>query len=209
MKKVAVLLARGFEEIEALTVVDYLRRAEVDVTTVAVPERGSVESSALVVGSHAIPVVADMQLNAYLYSLKDGQLPDAVYAPGGMPGAANIAFCESAVNFITDCAASNKIVAAICAAPVVVLAKTGLLAGLHYTCYPGMEEGLAQYCGDPGKMEICMKDSVLERGKPWVFDSNVLTGRGPGAAEEFAMKLVQLLAGDAVAERIRISSCQR
>ncbi len=209
MKKVAVLLARGFEEIEALTVVDYLRRAEVDVTTVAIPERGSVESSALVVGSHAIPVVADMQLNAYLYSLKNKMLPDAVYVPGGMPGAANIAFCESAVNFITDCAAAGKLVAAICAAPVVVLAKTGLLAGLHYTCYPGMEEGLSQYCGDPEKMEICMKDSCLERNRPWVFDSNVLTGRGPGAAEEFAMEFVRLLAGEAVASRIHDTACQR
>ncbi|MCR5724252.1 MAG: DJ-1/PfpI family protein [Treponema sp.] len=208
MKKVAVLLARGFEEIEALTVVDYLRRAEVDVTMVAIPDRGSVESSALVVGSHAIPVVADIQLNAYLYSLKNN-LPDAVYIPGGMPGAANIAFCESAVNFITDCAVADKLVAAICAAPVVVLAKTGLLAGRKYTCYPGMEEGLPQYCGDDNKMKICMKDSTLIRNVPWVYDDSVLTGRGPGAAEEFAMEFVRLLVGEAIADRVKLTSCQR
>ncbi len=208
MKKVAVFLARGFEEIEALTVVDYLRRAEVDVTTVAIPERGTYESSSLVMGSHCISVVSDMQLNVYIHSLH-GELPDAVYAPGGMPGAANIATSEVALDLIQKCAAAGKIVAAICAAPAVVLAKTGVLKGKNYTCYPGMEEGLEAYCGSSAKSDELMRGSQLIRNVPWVYDDGILTGRGPGAAEEFAMKLVELLVGKERADAIKIGSCQR
>lgn len=208
MKKVAVFLAKGFEEIEALTVVDYLRRAEVDVTTVAIPEKGTYETSPLVMGSHGIAVVSDMQLSVYLHSLK-GELPDAVYAPGGMPGAANIATSETTLEFIQKCAASGKIVAAICAAPAVVLAKTGVLKGKKYTCYPGMEEGLEDYCGSSSRMEELMAGSTLVRSEPWVYDGGILTGKGPGAAEQFAMKLVELLVGPERADLIKKGSCQR
>ena len=208
MKKVAVFIARGFEEIEAETVVDYLRRAEVDVTTIAIPERNTVESSPLVEGSHAIAVVTDMQLNAYLYSLKDS-LPDAVYCPGGMPGAGNIGACDPAIDLLKKMNDAGKMIAAICAAPVVVLAKTGILAGKKYTCYPGMEEGLVNYCGSHAKMQELMKGSSLIRNVPFVHDGNLLTGRGPGTAEQFAMEFVRTLCGEETARRIGTGACQR
>ena len=208
MKKVAVFLARGFEEIEAITIIDYLRRAEIDVTTVAIPEKGSIESTALVMGSHCISVVADMQLNVYLHSVGE-HYPDAVFCPGGMPGSINIATCDPAVELIKRMHAAGKLVAAICAAPVVVLAKTGILAGKKYTCYPGMEDDLANYCGSAPKMDALMKDSKLIRGVPFVFDQNVLTGRGPGTAEEYAMEFVRLLTDEATRNRLAKGACQR
>jgi len=208
MKKVAVFLARGFEEIEAVTVIDYLRRAKVDVTTVAIPEKGSIESTALVMGSHCISVVADMQLNVYLHSIGE-DYPDAIFCPGGMPGAINIANCEPAIELIKKMHAAGKIVAAICAAPVVVLAKTGLLTGKNYTCYPGMEDDLANYCGSAPKMEELMENSKLIRNVPFVLDGNVLTGRGPGTAEEFAMEFVRILTDSATKEILAKGACQR
>ena len=208
MKKVAVFLARGFEEIEAITIIDYLRRAEVDVTTVAIPEKGSIESTALVMGSHCISIVADMQLNVYLHSVGE-DYPDAVFCPGGMPGAINIANCEPAVDLIKRMHNAGKIVAAICAAPVVVLAKTGILSGKSYTCYPGMEDDLANYCGSAPKMDLAMKDSKLIRGVPFVFDRNVLTGRGPGTAEEYAMEFVRILTDETTRNRLAKGACQR
>ncbi len=208
MKKVVVFLARGFEEIEALTVVDYLRRAAVDVTVCAVPEKGSMESTPIVTGSHGISVVTDMSIGAYL-SHKAGEVPDAVYAPGGMPGAVNVAGCDAVIDLINECAAKGKIVAAICAAPVVVLAKTGLLAGRKYTCYPGMEDNLIEYCGSVQAFEQAMEGSALIKDVPFVFDNNVLTGRGPGTAEQFAMELVRLLCGEGVASKVKEGSCQR
>ncbi|MCH5290894.1 MAG: DJ-1/PfpI family protein, partial [Treponema sp.] len=137
MRTVAVLLAPGFEEIEAITVIDYLRRAEIGVTTVAVPADGA--EGTTVTGSHGIPVVADTTLAAYRAART---VPDAIYSPGGMPGAANIGANADALDLIAAVAGAGKLVAALCAAPVVVLAKTGLLAGRRYTCYPGMEESL-------------------------------------------------------------------
>lgn len=205
MKHVAVFLAEGFEEIEALTVVDYLRRAGVHVTTVAVPTQEK-QTAAVVVGSHAIPITADALLEDYVRS---GALPDSVYVPGGMPGAANIGACESALSLIKHCAAAGKLVAAICAAPVVVLAKTRLLSGRRYTCYPGMESQLAQYCGGSAAACEATAGSTLVSTEPFVLDGNVLTGRGPGAAEQFAMELVRLLTDEATRDTVAHNACQR
>ena len=125
--KIAVFLAPGFEEIEALTVVDYLRRAEQNVTTVSVPEDGSSVTDIVVKGSHAIPVVADILLKDYI-ALLDGKEPDAVYFPGGMPGAKNLSDNQFLFQLITKMARKGKLVAAVCASPAVVLAPTGILA---------------------------------------------------------------------------------
>lgn len=215
MKKIAVFLAEGFEEIEALTVVDYLRRAKADVVTLAVPVGrsglpGTNGNGNIVIGAHGIGVVADEALTVYCAGLlSSGKLPDAVFCPGGMPGAANIAACDTAVELIKSCAQAGKLVTAICAAPVVILAKTGILAGHNYTCYPGMEDGLSKYCGNSEKMCELMKDSCLKRGVPFVTDGNLLTGRGPGAAEQFAMEFVRLLFGAESARVIHDGSCQR
>jgi 4-methyl-5(b-hydroxyethyl)-thiazole monophosphate biosynthesis len=207
MIKAAVFLADGFEEIEALTVVDYLRRAEVDVTTIAVPVV-TMKAEKMPTGAHGIIVCSDCMLDEYLHRTQ-GDLPDCVFIPGGMPGAANIGAEERVLRFIVQCYTAGKIVAAICAAPAVVLAKTGILAGHKYTCYPGMEEGLCDYCGNPENMMKCMKDSMLVRNVPFVTDGRLVTGRGPGCAEQFAMELVRMLAGEKTAARIHEGSIQR
>jgi protein deglycase len=207
MVHIAVFLADGFEEIEALTVVDYLRRAEADVSMVAVPVV-TMKQPDMPTGAHGITVCADCSLDEYLKGLH-GELPDCMFVPGGMPGAANVGAEERILRFIVKCFDAGKIVSAICAAPAVVLAKTGILAGHKYTCYPGMEEGLSDYCGNPVNMMKCMKGSTLVRNVPFITDRTIVTGRGPGCAEQFAMELVRILFGGNLAARIHDCSIQR
>ncbi|HAH60896.1 MAG TPA: protease [Treponema sp.] len=207
MVKAAVFLADGFEEIEALTVVDYLRRAEADVTMVAVPVV-TMKAPDMPTGAHGITVRADCGLEEYLRKFYD-ELPDCIFLPGGMPGAANIGADERVLRFIVKCFDAGKLIAAICAAPPVVLAKTGILAGHKYTCYPGMEDGLSDYCGNPDNMMKCMKGSTLVRNVPFITDGTIVTGRGPGCAEQFSMELVRILFGEKLAARIHDGSIQR
>ena len=208
MADVAVFLAPGFEEIEALTVVDYLRRANVNVITVAVPLDGEPEESLSVTGSHKVTVVADSSLKDFIEKL-DGSEPDAVYFPGGMPGAANLAANQYLFQLIVKMDRKGKLVTAMCASPAVVLARTGILANRKWTCYPGMEKNLAEYCGSElAVCELTENTSHIEN-VPFVFDNNVLTGRGPGTAEQFAMKFVELMTDSAVAQKIHDGSCQR
>ncbi len=187
-------MAEGFEEIEALSPVDYLRRAGLEVVCAA-----TATSSRNVKGAHGITVLADILLDSYLASLSEENLPDAVVVPGGMPGAANIAECRSALSLIDSMVENNKIVAAICAAPALVLSKTKALFCKEWTCYPQMEnEASAKKFAQNHKSGI-----------PFVCDGNLLTGRGPGAAEQFSMKLVELLCGSETAEKIKAASVQR
>lgn len=203
---VFVYLAPGFEEIEAITVIDYLRRAKVNVTTVSVPERDSDEISSIVTGSHGIPVITDM----VLHDCKNLEnLPDAVYFPGGMPGAENLASNNFLFTLITKMEEENKIIAAMCAAPAVVLAKTGVLSNRKWTCYQGMEEEILNSTENSVQIAELMENSVHVKNVPFVFDNNVLTGRGPGTAEEFAMKFVELMTSEETATSIHNGSCQR
>ncbi|MCR5288584.1 MAG: DJ-1/PfpI family protein [Treponema sp.] len=204
MKHVAVLLAPGFEEIEALSPVDYLRRAGVSVTLVSIPVKGKCDT--LVEGAHGIAVRSDTSFDAYV-DLVAGCLPDAVFIPGGMPGAANIGDCNQALDFIKQMCNAKKIVSAICAAPVVVLAKTGILAGKNWTSYPGMEQELNEYVGDD--YQTVIQGSTYHKDKPFITDGTIVTGRGPGCAEQFAMELVRLLCGESVAKKIHDGSVQR
>lgn len=206
MKKAVVFLSDGFEEIEALTVVDYLRRAQIEVVTVSVPPAGK-SSIDMPTGSHNVCVKTDCAFEDFFKNQKE--LPDLVYTPGGMPGAVNLASCKEVIDFIKACFENGKYIAAICAAPAVVLAKTGVLRGKKWTCYPGMEANLFEYCGGQEKALSCMNDSVFIRDKPFITDGTVITGRGPGAAEEFAMELVRLLAGSETADKIKKASMQR
>ena len=208
MAQVAVFLAPGFEEIEALTVVDYLRRANVNVITVAVPAADSTEELESVTGSHKITVIADTKLSDFIEKM-DGNEPDAVYLPGGMPGASNLAANQYLFQLITKMDRGGKLVAAMCASPAVVLARTGILSNRKWTCYPGMNNNLAEYCGSADWAKEVMENSEHIEDVPFVFDNNVLTGRGPGTAEQFAMKFVELLAGAETAVRIHDGSCQR
>lgn len=192
MKEVYVFLADGFEEIEALTPVDYFRRAGSNVTTFSIKNQN-------VTGSHSITVIADKIFSENI------PLPDCIVLPGGMPGAKNLSDDEHLISFIKKCYSQNKIVGALCAAPVVILAKTGLLSNHSFTCYPGMQNELHTYCNDATLFE----KNVYISNAPFVTDGNLVTGRGPGCAEQFSMELIRLVMGREIAEKIRTQSVQR
>lgn len=158
-----MILAPGFEEIEAVTVIDVLRRAEVDVLVAGL-------GGGPVRGSHQITVVADQPLD----HLSPDDF-DAVVLPGGMPGAANLRDNARVVALVKSFAAKGKVVAAICAAPI-VLESAGLLAGRRATSFPGFELPSARY--------------TEERV---VVDGALVTSRGAGTAMEFALALVARL----------------
>ena len=166
MKKIAVLFANGTEEIEALTQVDVLRRtgSECDIVSV---------SGEYPRGAHGIVVKADK-----LCAEVDFDAYDAIVIPGGMPGASNIAADKKAVAGIAKAIAEGRTVAAICAAPAVVLAAHGLIKGKTVTCYP------AQAFID------MMKDSHYTGRDVEVCD-NVITGNGPKAAMAFALAICE------------------
>ena len=171
MAKVAVILADGFEEIEALTVVDVLRRANITCHMVGF--------EAQVTGSHAIQVQADLVF--------DGDLSDydMIVLPGGMPGSANLRDHELLIAELQKCEQVGKKVAAICAAPI-VLNRAGLLKDKVFTCYDGVQEQIAD-----GHYR---KETV-------VVDGHLTTSRGPATALAFAYNLVEQLGGDANALR--------
>ncbi|MCQ2572603.1 MAG: DJ-1/PfpI family protein [Treponema sp.] len=199
---VAVFLADGFEEIEALSSVDYLRRAKVDVRLVAVTSKNPIDPR-MVKSSHDVTILADITLEDFLSSININEkdsLPDALFFPGGLPGATNLAASEDLKQLILSCFENGKYVTAMCASPALVLAPTGILKGKNWTCYPGMEEDV-----DPETVE----DSTHASGVPFVTDGKLVTGAGPGTAEQFAMELVRIFAGEETAEKIRKGSCLR
>ena len=168
MKKVYVFFADGFEEIEALTSVDVLRRAGAEVVMV------SVTPNEIVTGAHDVPVLCDKNIDSC--DLEDA---DLLLLPGGMPGAQTLGECEFLGKALKRQVADGKAVAAICAAPM-VLGKLGILNGKKATCYPGFEgffDG-AEYTA-----------ASVER------DGNVITGKGPGVSLSFAYEVVNLLFG--------------
>lgn len=165
MKKIAVMLAEGFEEIEALTVVDVLRRANVECDMVSIDGKE-------VLGSHDILVKADKtideaELNSY----------DGLVLPGGMPGANNLKNNIRLVELIKEYAAVGKIVAAICAAPI-VLEKAGIITGKKITSYPSFDMHLGN-C-------IYSEDLVVR-------DGNIVTSRGPATALAFSFEILKAL----------------
>ncbi len=168
MKKVLLLLADGFEEIEALGTTDILRRLNLEVVTAALKKKS-------VTGSHNITVTADE-----LFSDIQADEFDAVVLPGGLPGALNLYNDERVINLLYKFAAENKITAAICAAPM-VLDKAGLLEKCVFTMYPA--EDLYTYLRS-GKRPVA--DMVVTDGK-------VITGKGPGATAAFAGAIAQAL----------------
>ena len=182
-KKVLVLLAGGFEEVEAITPIDYLRRAGIEVTT------ASIDENLTVTGSHGIQVNADTCLASLLV---EGMLKstawDAVILPGGVPGSDNLAASKETASFLVEMAGSGRWVCAICASPARVLSPLGLLEGKKYTCYPGEEQKVtakAQY----------RQDRV-------VIDGKLITSRGAGTAGEFACAIIEELMGEGQGEKI-------
>lgn len=177
---VYVFLADGFEEIEALTPIDVLRRAGVSVQTVGV-------TGAIVTGAHGIPVTADLALDAVC--LEDAQM---IILPGGMPGTRNLYETPQVCEAVRFCLAHSRYVAAICAAPSIILGGMGVLQGKRATCYPGMEDG--------------MTDAVVQDAA-CVQDGTIITGRGAGAAFDFALTLCATLCGAQRANEIADAMC--
>ena len=136
-----------------------------------------------------------MTLDTYFSTEKE--LPDAVVIPGGMPGAKNISECTKAMEFINQMFKAKKLVAAICASPAVVLGKTEILNGKNWTCYPEMEKSLSA--------EIQKNHKI----QPVVTDENLITGRGPGTAEQFSMEIVRILFSEETKAKIMEASVQR
>lgn len=173
MKKIAVILAEGFEEVEALTPVDLLRRARIGCDTV------SLSGTKQVTGSHGISVQADLSFDSVNFEDYDG-----IVLPGGMPGTRRLAADERLLSLLGELHSRGKLTAAICAAPT-VLAKAGLLAGKRAVCYPGMEDQLtgARVCYE----EVCA-------------DGTVITSRGLGTAIPFALALISYLDSQSLAD---------
>ena len=181
MKGAYVFLAEGFEEIEALATVDILRRGGVDVKTV------SITYDRTVVGAHGIPVVADWERDEF-----DGcSVPggDAMVFPGGLPGAKYLSVDEFLMKFMKKHYAAGGVVAAICAAPGLVVSQLPSLEGLRFTCYDGFEDAP-------------MSKGGQYTGEPAVADGNLITGRGPGCAVRFALAVLAELRGKEVAEKV-------
>ena len=176
LKTALVVLAEGFEEIEAIAPVDVLRRAGVRVTIAGTTDR-------LVKSSRHIGVQTDILLKDLV------EMPDAVILPGGLPGATNLARSKEVAELVKKMNAAGKIVAAICAAPAAVLAPLGILDGKKATCYPGSESAFS-------KKTVHSKERV-------VVDGNMITSQGPGTALEFALAIATQLVGKEIAENVR------
>lgn len=175
MKTSYLFLAEGFEEIEALTVVDVMRRAGMDIKTVSISDQSTVR------GAHGIAVEADQ-----LYSDTDFVEPEWLILPGGMPGASNLAAFAPLCELLKVQSHAGKI-AAICAAPALVLAPLGILDGKEATCYPGFEK---------------MMPKAVRRDVPVMALPRLITGNGPASALRFALAIVANSMGDAIAQQV-------
>ncbi len=175
MPRVCVPLADGFEEIEAITIVDVLRRAEVETVMAGLATRD-------VKGAHGIVVRADR-----LLAEVEGETWDAVVLPGGLPGATNLRDDPRVQRLVMNQDEAGALLGAICAAPI-ALSKAGALRGRAATSFPGFEEQL---------------ECATYRREPVVADGHVVTSRGPGTALAFALELVRRLGLESAAERLK------
>lgn len=172
-KTVLIPIADGTEEIEAIAVVDTLRRAGAEVTIATV---GNLQIAA----SRGVKLVADK-----LIADCSNETYDLIVLPGGMPGTEHLRDCPELINMLKKQKAGNRLYAAICAAPALVLQQHGLLEGITATCHPSLFDKLQN------------KDESRV-----VVDQNCITSQGPGTAIEFALKLVELLFDRQTAEKI-------
>ena len=173
-----VHFAEGFEEIEGVTIVDVLRRADIETVSV------SVTGDKAVRGGHGITVCADA-----LFEEVDYGECEMIVLPGGAAGTDNLCAHKGLAEQIKAFAAAGKYLAAICAAPT-VLGKLGVLKGKKATIYPGMEGNLIGAKPTGGKI---------------VIDGNIITSKGPGTALEFSLALVSIFKGNGEASRLRKS----
>ncbi|MGE4283641.1 MAG: DJ-1 family glyoxalase III [Clostridia bacterium] len=173
---VYIFLADGFEEIEALTVVDVLRRADIDIKMVSIKDK-------LVRGGHGIAVEADCMIDEV-----KSEDADMLVLPGGMPGASNLEQNDKLQQLLKYGVDNKKWIAAICAAPM-ILGKKGYLKDIDAICYPGYEKYLQGAIVKDASVNICR---------------NFVTGKGPGTALDFAYAIVSLLKDDNTAHSLKI-----
>ncbi len=174
MSKVNMYFATGYEEVEALTVVDLLRRVGITVDMVSITE------DMTVVGAHGIAVGMD---KTFENADKD---VDMLVLPGGMPGTLNLKAHSGLCDMVKAYNEKGKYIAAICAAPT-VFGSLGILESRNATCYPGMEE------------ELCCRQSKTESV---IVDGNVITSRGLGTAIDFALEIITVLMDESVADSL-------
>lgn len=175
MKRIAIFFAEGYEEIEALTVVDMCRRAGIEIDMV------SVTKDLKVTGVHGIEVTMDASLDDY-----DFREVDMIVLPGGMPGTLNLEKSQKLMCNVDELANCGRYVAAICAAPS-ILGHRGLLKGKRACCYPGFEEELT---------------GATVTYNPCEVDDNIITARGMGCAIDFSKEIIRVLEGDEKAEEV-------
>ena len=175
MKNIAIHLATGFEEIEAITVIDILRRAKLNVITISIGEDKTV------VGAHNIPVLADKTFEEINY-----EEIDMIILPGGVPGTGNldnhIELKKRVIEFDLD----NKLIGAICAAPSII-GKLGLLEDKEAICYPGLEDKLFN-------AKVSKNSTVIS--------DNIITSKGIGSAIEFSLAIVERITGREIADKL-------
>ena len=171
-----VFLATGFEDIEAITPVDIIRRAGLKVQTVSITGERVVKSA------HGVGIMADLLLEDV-----DFQKAEMLVLPGGLPGSTNLDACQPLTKAIKQHFETGGAIAAICAAPL-VFGRSGILQGKKATCYPGVEGELtgATYTA-----------AIVEQ------DGNIITGKGPGAAFEFGYTIVEFFRGEGVSQALR------
>jgi 4-methyl-5(b-hydroxyethyl)-thiazole monophosphate biosynthesis len=177
MKRAAVFLAEGFEEVEALTVVDLLRRADIKTDMIALT------SDLYITGRSGITVKADLS-----FLEAEPEKADILVLPGGQPGTKNLGQDERLKALLLAFQEEGKPLAAICAAPT-VLGSYGILSGKRATCYPGCE-------GELAGAEIVTDEEV-------VTDGPVITSRGAGTAIPFALEVIRILKGEECADEVR------
>ncbi|MBQ0007091.1 MAG: DJ-1/PfpI family protein [Alistipes sp.] len=189
MKGVYVFLADGFEDIEALSVTDVLRRGKIDVKNV------SISDSPYITSSHGVTVKADILLNELSLSADGTDSGDFLIFPGGMPGAVNLASCEILMTAMRKHFAAGGSLAAICAAPGTVLSQLDSLKGVMFTCYDGFQ--------GPAKE----KGGIFTADPTDVFQSPhgsfIVTGRGAGYALEFALDILAAISGEDNSDSVR------
>ena len=182
MKSAFIFLADGFEDIEALGTLDILRRGGVSARTVSISNNPEVTSA------HGVTVRADVLLDDFF---DEGLAPeDALVFPGGMPGAAHLAACEPLMMLMQAHYEDGGLVAAICAAPGLVVSQLSGLKGLRVTCYDGFEGYLLE------------KEAVYT-GESTETDGHLITGRGPAFAIEFGLAILAYLEGASKSEEVK------
>ena len=189
MRGVSIFLADGFEITEALTTVNMLRRGGVDVRIV------SIYDDRIVTSSNSIPVVADSSFAEFKASTSfaGSDMEDVMIFPGGMPGSLNLADCTKLMDLMQKHYAQGGTVAAICAAPSVVLSHLPELKGKHMCCYEGFEQALLD------------KGAVVTKDEGVVTDGQIISSRGAGHAVEFGLAILARVKDQATADHVRKS----